>query len=105
MHELTPNTIQGIDLIATNPRVRNGQPFIVGTTIAVADIAAAKIFMMMGAEENADQYRVPLPLVYSALAYYYDHKAEIDQEIKDRSRLAAEMKEKRVGSRHPSLFG
>jgi len=99
------NTIQAIDQIATNPRVRNGRPFIIGTTITVADVAAAKVFMMMEAEEIADHYRMTLPQVYSALAYYYEHRAEIDLDIEQRRKLAAELKEKRVGSRHPSLFG
>lgn len=103
-HMIT-NTIQAIDQIATNPQVRNGRPFIVGTTITVADIAVAKIFMRMEAEGIADNYRLTLPQVYSALAYYYDHKAEIDQSIEDHRHLAEEMKEKRVGSRHAPLFG
>ncbi|MFZ1770092.1 MAG: DUF433 domain-containing protein [Caldilinea sp.] len=98
------NTIQAIDQIATNPRVRSGRPFIVGTTVTVADIAVAKIFMMMEAEEIADYYRLTLAQVYSALAFYYDHKAEIDLSIEQRRKLAEEMKEKRTGSRHPSLF-
>lgn len=99
------NTIQSIDLIATNPKVRGGRPFIVGTTVTVLDVAVAKVFMMMAAEEIADWYDLTLPQVYSALAYYYEHKAEVDQAIAERQALAAEMKEKRVGSRHPSLFG
>ncbi len=103
-HMIT-NTIQAIDQIAINSQVRNGRPFIVGTTITVADIAVAKVFTMMEAEEIADHYRLTLPQVYSALAFYYDHKTEIDQSIEDRRRLADEMKEKRVGSRHSSLFG
>jgi len=44
-----------------------------------------------------------LPQVYAALAYYYDYKDEIDASIKERRQLAAAMKEKRVGSRHPPL--
>ncbi len=102
---LITNTIQALDQIAINSQVRNGRPFIVGTTITVADIAVAKVFTMMEAEEIADHYRLTLPQVYSALAFYYDHKAEIDQSIEDRRRLADEMKENRVGSRHSSLFG
>ncbi len=102
---MTTNVVHAIDQIATNPQVRNGRPFIVGTTITVADIAVAKIFWMMNAEEIADHFRLTLPQVYAALAFYYDHKVEIDQSIEDRRRLAEEMKEKRVGSRHSSLFG
>lgn len=99
------NTIQAIDQIATNPRIRNGRPFIIGTTVTVADVAGAKTFMMMEAEEIADYYRLTLPQVYSALAYYYEHKAEIDLNIEQRRRLAEEMKEKRIGSRHRSIVG
>jgi len=99
------NTIQAIDQIATNPRVRNGRPFIVGTTITVADIAVAKVFSMMEAEEIAEYYRLTLPQVYSALAFYYDHRAEIDRSIEDHRRLADEMKESRVGSRHSLILG
>ena len=102
---MSVNTIQTIDQIATNPRVRNGRPFIIGTTITVADVAVAKVFMMMEAEEIAEHYRLTLPQIYSALAYYYQHKAEIDLNIEQRRQLAEDMKEKRVGSRHPSLFG
>ena len=99
------NTILAINLIATNPAVRSGLPYIVGTTLTVADIAIAKVFWMMEADAIADYYEISLPLVYAALAYYYDHKDEIDADIDKRDRLAAAMKEKRVGSRHPPLFG
>lgn len=99
------NTILAINLIATNPMVRSGRPHIAGTTLTVADIAIAKVFWMMEADAIADYYEISLPQVYAALAYYYDHKAEIDADIDKRDRLAAAMKEKRVGSRHPPLFG
>jgi uncharacterized protein (DUF433 family) len=99
------NTIQTIDLIAVNPKVRGGRPFILGTTVTVADVAIAKIYQMLDADGIAEWYDLSLPQVYSALAYYYEHKAEIDQSITERQKLAAEMKGKRVGSRHQPLFG
>ena len=99
------NTIQSINLIATNPNIRSGRPHIVGTTITVADIAIAKIYQMLEADDIADYFDLPLAQVHAALAYYYEHKAEIDESIQERRKLAAEMKEKRVGSRHKSLFG
>jgi glutathione S-transferase len=37
-------TTLSINLIATNPEIRGGRPYIIGTTITVADIAIAKIF-------------------------------------------------------------
>ena len=99
---MSMNTIQAIDQIATNPRIRNGRPFIIGTTVTVADVATAKVFMMMDAEEIADYYQLTLPQVYSALAYYYEHRTEINLDIEQRRQLAEEMKEKRVGSRYPA---
>lgn len=102
---MTANLVHAIDQIASNPQIRNGRPFILGTTITVADIAVAKVCRMMDAEEIAEYYRLNLPQVYAALAYYYDHKIEIDQSLEDRRRLAEEMKEKRIGSRHSPLFG
>jgi uncharacterized protein (DUF433 family) len=99
------DTIQSINLIATNPKVRSGRPYIVGTTLTVADIAIAKIYHQLDADGIADYYDISLPQVYAALAYYYDHKAETDKDIRERQQIAAEMKEKRVGSRHKPLFG
>ncbi len=97
------NTIQSINLIATNPDIRNARPHIVGTTITVADIAIAKIYQMLDADEIADYFDLSLAQVHAALAYYYENKAEIDESIQERRKLAAEMKEKRVGSRHKPL--
>lgn len=99
------SAIQAIEQIAIDPKIRGGRPYIVGTSMTVADIAIARIFRMLQADEIAEEYDLSLPQVYSALAFYYAHKAEIDGSISERRRLAAEMKEKRVGSKHPPLFG
>lgn len=98
------DVIQSINLIAINPNIRSGRPYIVGTTLTVADIAMVKIHQMMEADGIADYYDISLPQVYAALAYYYDHKEEIDRDIRERQQYTAEMKEKRVGSRHKPLF-
>lgn len=99
------NTIQTIDLIAVNPEIRGGRPFILGTTLTVADVAIAKIYQMLDAEEIAELFDLTLPQVYSALAHYYEHKSAIDESIAERQKLAQQMKEQRIGSRHPPLFG
>jgi uncharacterized protein (DUF433 family) len=99
------NTILAINLIATDPAVRSGRPYIVGTTLTVADVAVAKVFWMMDADAIADHYSLTLSQVYAALAYYYDHKAEVDAGIRERRQLAAAMKENRIGSRHSPLLG
>jgi uncharacterized protein (DUF433 family) len=98
-------TIQSIDLIATNPKVRSGRPCIAGTTVEVSVIVIAKIVHGQSPDEIASDYRLTLAQVYAALAYYYEHKAEMDISIRERYKLAQEMKEKRIGSRHSSLPG
>lgn len=99
------DTLLSINLIASNPSIRSGRPYIVGTTITVADIAIAQIYHMLDVDGIADYYNLPLEAVHAALAYYYQHKVEIDESIRERRKLAEDMKEKRVGSRHKPLFG
>ena len=98
-------TIQTINLIATDPKIRGGRPIIAETTIEVAVIAIDHIIHRQSADEIAADYDLSLAQVYAALAYYYEHKAEIDATIQDRRKLAQEMKDKQVGSRHSSLPG
>ena len=98
-------TVQSINLIAINPKVRNGRPYIVGTTVTVADVAIAKIYHAQDADGIADWYSLTLPQVYAALAYYYDHKADMDDQIRDLIRRAEELKEKRVGNAVSLLSG
>lgn len=99
------STIQSINLISTNPTIRNGRPCIAGTSIEVSVIAIAKIMNGLEPDEIADNYDLTLSQVYAALSYYYDNKHEIDATINERRALAQKMKEKRVGSRHQPLFG
>lgn len=98
-------TMQSINLVSTNPHVRNGRPCIVGTSIEVGTIATAKVLGRQEPEEIAADLELSLSQVYAALAYYYDHKMEIDATIQKRRQLALSMKEARVGSRHQPLFG
>ena len=98
-------TILSLDLIATDPDVRSGRPYIVGTTIPVADVVTVHITGQQSADELATHYDLSLSQVYAALAYYYAHKSEIDTSIAERRQLAEEMKAQRVGSRHKPLFG
>ena len=97
-------TIQMIEAIGTDPDIRSGRPYLVGTTVTVADVAIIRLYHGLDAEGIADWYGLSLPQTYAALAYYYDHKASIDASIQARRELAAQMKEQRVGSRHPPLF-
>ncbi len=96
-------TIHSIDLISSDPAVRQGRPCIAGTTIEVAVIAVAKVVQGLSADEIATDYELPLSHVYAALSYYYQHKQAIDATIHERHKLAQAMKEKGLGSRRPPL--
>lgn len=97
--------VESINLIGVDEQVRSGRPYLLGTTITVADVVIAKIFHQQSVDEIADDYNLTLPQVYATLAYYYEHKVAVDASIKARDELAQTLKEKRVGSRHKPLFG
>jgi uncharacterized protein (DUF433 family) len=94
--------IQSINLISTDPGIRNGRPCIVGTSIEVSVVVIAKIVHDMEPDEIAADFNLTLAQVYAALAYYYENKLAVDATIEDQHQLALRMKEARVGSRHPA---
>lgn len=94
---MTP--VQTIDLIAIDPYIRSGRPYVLGTTVTVSDVAIAKLYHDKDADGIADWYGLSLPQVYAALAYYYEHKDDIDHEIRQQISRAQMLKERRVGSR------
>ncbi len=65
--------------IVSTPDTLGDKPRIAGTRIAVTHIKTARLKVGMSFEEIAQSYNLPLPAVYAAMAYYYAHKAEIDQ--------------------------
>jgi uncharacterized protein (DUF433 family) len=62
---------------------RGGKPRISGTRITVADIVLMLRRLGRALEEIAGTYDLPLASVYAAMAYYYDHKDEIDQSLEE----------------------
>ncbi len=61
--------------------VRGGRPHIAGTRIAVADIVIMHLRLGQSLEEIAGRYDLDLADAYAAMAYYYDHRSEIDGSI------------------------
>ena len=97
------DTVQTLELIATNEKVRRGRPYIRGTSVTVADVAIVKLYHRQDADGLAAWFDLTLPQVYAALAHYYAHKEEMDAEIREKIREAEALKEKRVGSRDSLL--
>lgn len=95
--------IQSIDVIAIDPTVRNGRPFIVGTTVTVHDVVIAKIFHGQDVDGIVGWYDLTFVQVHAALTYYYQHKQEIDDQIRQQIRKTDELWEKRPGNERSLL--
>lgn len=97
-------TVESIDLITTNPDVRGGRPCIAGTGLRVIDVVMATIFHGRSPGEIASDYDISLAEVYAALAYYYQHKPELDLDIRELIDRAQTYKQQSLGSQHASLL-
>lgn len=69
--------------MAADAGTRGGKPRIAGTRITVEDIAVMYIRMGQSLEEIAGNYDLPLAAVHAAMAYYYEHQAELDKSIEE----------------------
>jgi uncharacterized protein (DUF433 family) len=85
--------------IEITPGVRSGKPRIAGTRMTVADIATMYLRMGQSLEEIAGKYQLSLAAVHAAMAFYYDHREEIDQRTADAEAFAEAERLK-----HPSLL-
>ena len=88
------STIESINLIYRDPKIRSGRPYIVGTGLRVLDIVSAMRWNGRSPEQMAEDYQISLGQVHAALAYYYCNQAEIDADMLDserKSKAVAEM--------------
>ena len=82
-----------------------GKPRIAGHRISVQDIAIWHEKMGQTAGQIADDYHLSIADVYAALAYYYDHRAEIDLSISEGDKFVDEMKKKIPSKVKKNLHG
>src|SRR3990172_8363554 len=68
--------------IEVTPGIAGGKPRIAGHRITVQDVVIWHELMGRSADEIATEYDLTLADVYAALAYYYDHRLEVDEAIK-----------------------
>jgi len=68
--------------IVITPGVAGGKPHIAGHRITVQNVVIWHEWMGFSADEIATEYGLELSDVYAALAYYYDHRDEIDEAIR-----------------------
>ncbi len=98
------NTVLSIDLIVSNPKVRGGRPCIAGTGLRVTDIVMASIYHMQTPDELATGFGLTLGQVHAALAYYYEHKAELDEDIRRQIETAKTLKAQHIANGGHSLL-
>lgn len=73
--------ILSIQQIETSSDVRSGKPRISGTRITVEDVAEMNLKLGMSLIEIAGIYDLSLAQVYAAMAYYFEHREEIEGRI------------------------
>jgi uncharacterized protein (DUF433 family) len=83
------------EYIGVRPGYCGGEPHILGHRIKVRHVAVWHEQMGMTPTEIAATYpTITLAQVHAALAYYYDHKDEIQAAIEDEKRYVEELKAK-----------
>jgi len=86
------------DHIQLTPDTAGGRPRIRGRRITVQDIAIWHERLAQSADEIAAEYDLTLADVYAALAYYFDHREEIDARMTEDRAFAEALR-----ARTPSL--
>jgi uncharacterized protein (DUF433 family) len=69
--------------IEITPGIVGGKPRIAGRRISVLDIVIWHEEMGLSADKIAADYDLTLADIYAALAYYYDHRNEIDSQRRE----------------------
>jgi uncharacterized protein (DUF433 family) len=78
--------------IEITPGVAGGKPRIAGHRITVQNIVIWHERVGHSADEIAADYGLTLADVYAALAYYYDHQADVDASMRADDDFIAEMR-------------
>ena len=69
--------------IESNPDILGGKPCIAGHRIAVEHVVKWHLHMGQSVDNIARTYALSHSSIHAALAYYYDHKAEMDRKMSD----------------------
>jgi uncharacterized protein (DUF433 family) len=80
--------------IENTPGIAGGKPRIAGHRITVQNIAIWHERLGTSADEIATEYDLTLADVYAALAYYFDHRVEIDRSIEESGAFAEALRQR-----------
>lgn len=86
-------TLSSVEHIAVTPGTCGGKPRVADTRIRVQDIVVWHERMGLSVYEIIARYsQLSLASVYAALAYYHDHREQIDAQMQADERLVDEMR-------------
>ncbi len=91
--------------IEITPEIAGGKPRIAGHRITVQAVAIWHERLGRSADEIAAEYDLTLADVYAALAYYFDHRAEIDRSIEDGEVFAEALRQRTPSKVRQKLQG
>lgn len=91
--------------IESTPGIAGGKPRIAGHRITVQNIVIWHDRLGKSPDEIAVEYDLPLAGVYAALAYYFDHREEVDARIRDDEAFAEALRERTPSKLQEKLNG
>jgi uncharacterized protein (DUF433 family) len=79
--------------IESEPEICAGQPHVIGTRITVSTIAREVEFLRLSADEVVAAHpHLTLGQVHGALAYFYDHRDEIESAMREADDIETELR-------------
>jgi uncharacterized protein (DUF433 family) len=84
--------------IEVTPGIAGGKPRIAGHRITVQDVVVWHERLGKSADEIAAEHDLSIADVYAALAYYFDHRAELDEAMRE-SEAFVEMLQRQTPSK------
>jgi uncharacterized protein (DUF433 family) len=91
--------------IEITPGVVGGKPRIAGHRITVQDVVIWHERMGISTDEIATEYGITLSDIHAALAYYFDHREEIDESIQAGKAFADALQERTPSKLQQKLQG
>lgn len=91
--------------IEVTPGIAGGKPRIAGHRITVQDIVVWHERLGLSADEIISEHDLSLADVYAALAYYYDHREDVDRAIRADEEFMAELRKRNPSKVRAKLGG
>jgi uncharacterized protein (DUF433 family) len=76
------------------PKICRGSPTVAGTHIRIADIAVEYEYMNYTPDDIVNSHpHLKLEQVHAALSYHYEHRAEINNKIKENKKFVEKLRQ------------